>query len=43
MFPRGDAPSDLVVLSGMKKSVDKAQEELLELLEYEVIKESFRF
>ena len=34
-FPRSDAPSDLVVLSGMKKSVEKAQAELLELLEYE--------
>ena len=34
-FPRNDAPSDIVVLSGMKKSVEKAQEELFELLEYE--------
>ncbi|MBO1915521.1 hypothetical protein J4G37_63165, partial [Microvirga sp. 3-52] len=34
-FPRFDVESDVVVLSGMKVSVDKAKAELLELLEYE--------
>jgi len=34
-FPRMDAPSDIVVIHGMKKNAEKAQAELLELLEYE--------
>ena len=35
-FPRNDTESDIVVINGMKRGVDKAKAEMLELFEYEV-------